>query len=73
MAGDPVYALVLLAMGFDELSMTAGQIPVVKRILRKASRAEAIALLEAAMQFSTAEEIERYIRAEMDKRFADGG
>jgi phosphotransferase system enzyme I (PtsI) len=71
MAGDPVYALVLLALGFEELSMTAGQLPVVKRILRRANRAEAVELLENAMQFSTAEEIERYIRAEMDKRFAD--
>jgi phosphoenolpyruvate-protein phosphotransferase (PTS system enzyme I) len=43
----------------------------VKRIMRQASRAEAVSMLEAAMQFSTAEEIERYIRAEMDKRFSE--
>jgi phosphoenolpyruvate-protein phosphotransferase (PTS system enzyme I) len=69
MAGDPIYALVLLALGFDELSMTAGQIPVVKNILRRSSRQEAMELLEAAMRFTTAEEIERYIRTEMDRRF----
>jgi phosphotransferase system enzyme I (PtsI) len=69
MGGDPIYALVLLALGFDELSMTSGQIPMVKNILRRSSRAEAVELLNAAMQLSTAEEIERYIRAEMDKRF----
>ncbi|MFZ5468239.1 MAG: phosphoenolpyruvate--protein phosphotransferase [Myxococcota bacterium] len=73
MAGDPVYTLVLLAMGFDELSMTAGQIPVVKQIIRRVSRGEASLVLEQAMQFSTAEEIERFIRSEMDRRFADGG
>lgn len=70
MAGDPVYTLVLLALGFDELSMTAGQIPVVKRILRQSSRQEAQALLQEAMRLTTAEEIERYVRTEMDKRFS---
>ena len=69
MAGDPIYSLVLLALGFDELSMTAGQIPVVKNILRTASRAEAQTLLNAAMELTTAEEIERYIRTEMERRF----
>ena len=71
MAGDPVYSLVLVALGLDELSMTAGQIPVVKQIIRRVSRAESMQLMEAAMKFSTAEEIERFIRAEMDRRFAD--
>ncbi|MDY7227534.1 phosphoenolpyruvate--protein phosphotransferase [Hyalangium rubrum] len=69
MAGDPIYSLVLLAMGFDELSMTSGQIPVVKNILRRSSRSEAAELLNNAMQLTTAEEIERYIRTEMDRRF----
>ncbi len=71
MAGDPLYALVLLAMGFDELSMTGGQIPVVKQFIRRASRAEAMALVTDAMRLTTAEEIERYIRGELDRRFAD--
>jgi phosphotransferase system enzyme I (PtsI) len=70
MAGDPVYTLVLLALGFDELSMTAGQIPVVKQLIRRASRSEATMLLHNAMRFSTAEEIERYVRTEMERRFA---
>ncbi len=71
MAGDPVYALVLLALGFDELSMTAGQIPVVKQIIRQVSRSDSVVVLENAMKFSTAEEIERYIRAEMDARLME--
>ncbi|SET73756.1 phosphoenolpyruvate--protein phosphotransferase [Stigmatella erecta] len=69
MAGDPLYALVLLALGFDELSMTAGQVPLVKNILRRSSRAEALELLNAAMELTTAEEIERHIRTEMERRF----
>jgi phosphotransferase system enzyme I (PtsI) len=69
MAGDPLYALMLLALGFDELSMTAGQIPTVKGLVRQSSRAEAQQLLESAMDLTTAEEIERFIRTEMDRRF----
>jgi phosphotransferase system enzyme I (PtsI) len=68
MAGDPLYALMLLALGFDELSMTAGQVPTVKRMIRTASRADAMVLLEGAMKLTTAEEIERFVRAEMDRR-----
>ncbi|MBI3180541.1 MAG: phosphoenolpyruvate--protein phosphotransferase [Myxococcales bacterium] len=71
MAGDPLFTLVLIAIGLDELSMTAGQIPVVKQIVRRTSRSEAIELVEAAMRLSTAEEIDRFIRAEMERRFAD--
>ncbi|XXF77265.1 phosphoenolpyruvate--protein phosphotransferase [Myxococcaceae bacterium GXIMD 01537] len=69
MAGDPLYSLVLLALGFDELSMTAGQISTVKGFIRKAGRAEAMELLAGAMQLTTAEEIERFIRTEMDRLF----
>ena len=61
MAGDPRYTLVLLALGLDELSMTAGQIPVVKQRIRRLSRAEARTALEQAMRLSTAEEIERFL------------
>ncbi len=70
MAGDPSYTLVLLGLGFDELSMTAGQIPAVKRIIRTTSRAEAAQTVQTAMQLTTAEEIDRYIRAEVNRRFA---
>jgi phosphoenolpyruvate-protein phosphotransferase (PTS system enzyme I) len=72
MAGDPTYTLVLVALGFDELSMTAGQVAPVKNIVRRASQSEAKALLEHAMEYSTAEEIERYVRTEMEKRFSGG-
>jgi phosphotransferase system enzyme I (PtsI) len=71
MAGDPVFTLVLLAYGFDELSMTAGQIPMVKRIIRRASRADAVAILENAMHLTTAEEIERFIRTEIGRLLSD--
>jgi len=68
MAGDPQFTLILVALGLDELSMTAGQIPAVKQQIRGTSFAEARELLDNAMQFSTAEEIERYVRDALAKR-----
>lgn len=70
MAGDPVLTMVLLAVGLEEFSMTAGQIPMVKNIIRAVAKADAVAVLEKAMQFSSAEEIERFIKQQMDERFA---
>ena len=61
MAGDPRYALVLLALGLNELSMTAGQIPAIKQRIRRLSRAEARTALDEAMRLTTAEEIERFL------------
>ena len=63
MAGDSRFTLVLLALGFDELSMTAGQIPAVKELIRRCSRADACRLLDEAMKLTTAEEIDRHLRA----------
>jgi phosphotransferase system enzyme I (PtsI) len=67
MAGDPVYTLVLLALGFNELSMTAGQIPVVKQLIRKVTQRDAKVMVDSAMRLSTSEEIERYIRSEITR------
>lgn len=72
MAGDSSLTLVLLALGLEEFSMTSGQIAVVKRIIRSVSMSEAKQLLDKAMQFSTAEEIERFVKNEMDQRFSNG-
>jgi phosphotransferase system enzyme I (PtsI) len=63
MAGDARFTLVLLALGLDEMSMPAGQIPRIKQMIRRVSRAEAVVALEEAMRLTTAEEIERHLRA----------
>ncbi len=73
MAGDPGMTLVLLGLGLDELSMTAGQIPGVKNVVRAVAQAEARELVEKAMALGSAEEIERFVKAEVDRRFSSGG
>ena len=69
MAGEPAYALLLLALGLDVLSMNASDIPAVKRVLRGAQMRDARELLEATMSFSSVDETERFVQQEMRRRF----
>jgi phosphotransferase system enzyme I (PtsI) len=71
MAGDPAYALVLLALGLDTLSMSPADLPKVKRVLRGTSLTEAKAILDAAMSFGSTDEIERFVHSEMERRFPE--
>ena len=72
MAGDAALTIVLLALGLEEFSMTAGQIPTVKNVIRQMTKADAATILDQAMKFSSAEEIERFIKGEIDRRFHSG-
>ena len=49
MAGDPAAAVLLLAMGFDSLSMNATNLPKVKWLLRQVTRSKARELLRQVM------------------------
>jgi phosphotransferase system enzyme I (PtsI) len=69
MAAEPAYALILLGMGLDEFSMNPVSIPKVKKVLRISRFEETRALVEKVFQFSTASEIESYIRTWMAERF----
>ncbi|MBT8767822.1 phosphoenolpyruvate--protein phosphotransferase [Pseudomonas boanensis] len=50
MAGDPAAAVLLLAMGFDSLSMNATNLPKVKWLLRQVTLSKAKELLEQLMR-----------------------
>jgi len=50
MAGDPSAAVLLMAMGFDSLSMNATNLPKVKWLLRQISLSKAKDLLGQAMR-----------------------
>ncbi|MDO8860240.1 phosphoenolpyruvate--protein phosphotransferase [Haliea sp. E1-2-M8] len=49
LAGDPLAAVLLLAMGYEVLSMNATALPRVKKTLRSITRADACALLAEVM------------------------
>src|SRR4051812_29431161 len=70
MAGEPMFALVLLGLGLDELSMNSTAIPVVKSVLRGATLEQAKELAERALSMSTAQEIEAHVQEVMGKNYA---
>jgi len=65
MAGDPFCLPVLLGLGFDELSMGAGSILRVKQILRRCTLERAAAIAEGCFAFSTAAEVEMYLKSQI--------
>ncbi len=71
MAGEPHYAMVLLGLGVDDLSMAPSSIPLMRRMVRAATLEAAQEMLREAMAFDTADEIERHVRGVMLDRFAD--
>jgi phosphotransferase system enzyme I (PtsI) len=71
MAGEPEYLPILLGLGFDELSMNAVSILRVKNSVRRFSKVEAERLVAKALEFSTAGEVEQFLKKEIAERFAD--
>jgi len=69
MAGEAEYLPILLGLGFDELSMNAVSILRVKKILRRCSKSEAEKLVARALTYSTAQEVEHFLRKEIAARF----
>jgi phosphotransferase system enzyme I (PtsI) len=69
MAGDPVNALVLVGLGVSELSMNGPSIPLVKRVIRAAKASDGRALVARLLALTTADDIEREVKAEMARRF----
>jgi phosphotransferase system, enzyme I, PtsP len=57
MAADPLCTLVLLGMGLDELSMEPSFVPVIKRMVRSLSYAEARDLTKEMLKMGTVQEV----------------
>jgi phosphotransferase system enzyme I (PtsI) len=71
MAGEQLYCLVLIALGFRELSMNATNISRLKRIMRRVSLEEVQNIFEKIMTLSTASEVSQALEDEMRKKFPD--
>ncbi len=67
MASEPLYILILLGLGFTELSMNAISIPRVKRIIRSVLFKEAKGLLDKILLISNEAEIENVVKKEMNR------
>ncbi|MGC8841856.1 MAG: putative PEP-binding protein, partial [Candidatus Sumerlaeaceae bacterium] len=65
-AADPLYALVLAGMGVHELSMSAVNIPAVKRVIRAVTLKEVRTLVEDVFNAPSIDERKRVLRAFLD-------
>ncbi len=61
MAADPLCTLVLLGLGFDDLSMGPFFIPVIKRVVRSVPYAAAAAMTRDVLTMATVKEIKGYL------------
>lgn len=66
-AGDPGAAILLLAMGYDVLSMNATNLPRVKAIIRAITFAQAKGLLDEVMQLTDAKSITHSVNAMLNE------
>ncbi|HEY3698232.1 MAG TPA: phosphoenolpyruvate--protein phosphotransferase, partial [Spongiibacteraceae bacterium] len=65
LAGDPAAAVLLLAMGYDILSMNATNLPKVKSVIRNISMNTARDILAQVMQMETAQQIREYLDSQL--------
>lgn len=71
MAGDPLYAAILLGMGFQHLSMNVASIPWVKKVIRSVRMHDAVELASLVMQQPTAALARKTAETFVHERFPD--
>ncbi len=66
MAGDPLAAVLLLGLGVDSLSMSAGALLRVKWAIRSFSRSRARQLLQAVLRMEDAGQVRRFLQGALE-------
>ncbi|MEN8213693.1 MAG: phosphoenolpyruvate--protein phosphotransferase [Pseudomonadota bacterium] len=66
LAGNPLATALLVGMGVDSLSMSAGSLLRVKRVISTISQSHAIRLLRSALQMNEADEIAGFMSAALE-------
>ena len=67
MAGDPIAALLLLAMGIDSLSMSVSSLSRVKWVIRNTTRDRARKILSDVLTFEDAATIRKYLNKTLEE------
>ncbi|MBU0600257.1 phosphoenolpyruvate--protein phosphotransferase [bacterium] len=68
MAGDPLYALLLLGMGLDKFSMSVSCVAEIKEIIRKTTLKEAKELVSKITNLLTAEEADEVLKEKSQEK-----
>lgn len=72
MAGDPLYAIMLLGLGLEIFSMNPSSIPVIKNVIRSLKYKDCKRIAEAALKKKTAQEIEEFVIESVAMRIPEG-
>ncbi|MFA6058575.1 MAG: phosphoenolpyruvate--protein phosphotransferase [Taibaiella sp.] len=67
MAGDPTSVILLLAMGFDSLSMSSASLPRIKWVIRNFSLSRAQELLQDVLTMHHSKEIRTYLENALEE------
>ncbi|QDP02054.1 phosphoenolpyruvate--protein phosphotransferase [Thalassotalea sp. PS06] len=67
LAAEPGGAILLLAMGYDKLSMNSFNIPRIKWVIRHISYQHARQMLETCLQLDTAVAVHQYVDSQLDQ------
>ena len=67
LAGNPIGAVLLTAMGYQVLSMNETNLPKVKWLIRNIRRSDARRMLARALQMDTAEEVQAFMREQLNE------
>ena len=65
MGGDPLYSLILVGLGINELSMNPGSILNIKKLIRSITLEEAKKVADHVMSMESSDEIENYLNGEI--------
>jgi phosphotransferase system enzyme I (PtsI) len=67
MAGEPIYALLLMGLGLTTFSMNAPDIPEIKKVIRSTTLAQAKDIARKVMSFDSERQVMHYLREETRK------
>lgn len=69
MASDPIYTIILLGLGVDELSVNPAMVPAIKQIIRGVSLEEAREVARGVLRERRAKDVQSYLETMMGSRF----
>lgn len=71
MAADPMYLLLVMALGFNRLSMNSASIPRIKKLIRMTTMEEGMSLLGRVLEGTSYRDNQRVIQSRMLERFPE--
>jgi phosphotransferase system enzyme I (PtsI) len=71
MASDPIYTIILLGMGIDELSVNPAMLPAIKQVIRGVTWTEAREVASGVLRERRAKDVQAYLEKMMVRRFPE--